>query len=65
MVQRILIGISAFLMGLLVTWFVANAGVGMKAPDITNETWLNSAPLHLSNLKGKVAMVEFWTFRLP
>lgn len=34
----------------------------MKAPDITNETWLNSPPLHLSDLKGKVVMVEFWTF---
>jgi thiol-disulfide isomerase/thioredoxin len=62
MVQRILIGIGALLAGVLITWFVANAGVGMKAPDITNETWLNSAPLHLSGLKGKVVMVEFWTF---
>ena len=62
MVQRILIGIGALLAGVLVTWFVANAGVGMKAPDINNQTWLNSAPLHLSDLKGKVVMVEFWTF---
>jgi thiol-disulfide isomerase/thioredoxin len=61
MVQRILIGISALLAGVLVTWFVANAGVGMKAPDIMNQTWLNSAPLHLSDLKGKVVMGEFWT----
>jgi len=62
MVRRILIGIGAFLAGVLITWFVANAGVGMKAPDINNQTWLNSAPLHLSDLKGKVVMVEFWTF---
>jgi len=54
--------IGALLVGVFVTWFVANAGVGMKAPDITNETWLNSTPLHLSDLKGKVVMVEFWTF---
>lgn len=53
------------ILGVLLIWAIANAGIGMKAPDITNETWLNSAPLHLSNLKGKVAMVEFWTFRLP
>ena len=59
MVQRILIGISALFAGVLVTWFVAIAGVGMKASDITNQTWLNSAPLHLSDLKGKVVMVEF------
>jgi thiol-disulfide isomerase/thioredoxin len=62
MVRRILIGISALLVGVLITWFVANAGVGMKAPDITNQTWLNSKPMHLSDLKGKVVMVEFWTF---
>jgi thiol-disulfide isomerase/thioredoxin len=54
--------IGALLAGVFITWFVANAGVGMKALDITNETWLNSTPLHLSDLKGKVVMVEFWTF---
>ena len=62
MIQRILTGIGVVLIGLFVTWVVANAGVGMKAPEISNETWLNSAPLHVSDLKGKVVMVEFWTF---
>ena len=34
-----------------------------RAPDITNETWLNSAaPLTLSDQRGKVVLVEFWTF---
>lgn len=33
------------------------------APEITNETWLNSdAPLRLADLKGKVVVVEFWTY---
>lgn len=40
----------------------ADALVGNPAPNIISETWLNSAPLHLSDLKGKVVMVEFWTF---
>jgi thiol-disulfide isomerase/thioredoxin len=62
MFERITIGFNMVLASLLLTLAVANAGVGMKAPDITNETWLNSAPLHLSDLKGKVVMVEFWTF---
>ena len=62
MFERITIGLSVILAGLLLTWVVVNAEVGMKAPDITNETWLNSTPLHLSDLKGKVVMVEFWTF---
>ena len=62
MFERITIGLSVVLAGLLLTWVVVNAGVGMKAPDITNPTWLNSEPLHLADLKGKVVMVEFWTF---
>ena len=36
--------------------------VGVPAPEITNDTWLNSQPLHLEDLRGKVVMVEFWTF---
>lgn len=48
--------------GILSTWGVAQAAVGMKAPDITSPIWLNSAPLRMAELKGKVVMVEFWTF---
>src|SRR3990172_3211337 len=33
-----------------------------SAPELANDTWLNSAPLRLADLKGKVVMVEFWTF---
>ena len=36
--------------------------VGVPAPEIHNDTWLNSQPLHLEELRGKVVMVEFWTF---
>ena len=32
------------------------------APEIENEIWLNSEPLRLGDLRGKVVMVEFWTF---
>lgn len=54
--------IGAMLAGFLLTWAGVNAGVGMKAPDITSSTWLNSEPLRLANLKGNVVLVEFWTF---
>ena len=33
------------------------------APElIHNEIWLNSEPLTLAELRGKVVMIEFWTF---
>jgi thiol-disulfide isomerase/thioredoxin len=60
--KQIVVSICTLLVGVFILWMVANAGIGMTAPDITNETWLNSAPLHLSDLKGKVVLVEFWTF---
>ncbi len=33
------------------------------APELTNETWLNvEAPLRLADLRGKVVVVDMWTF---
>lgn len=34
--------------------------LGKKAPAIQAETWLNSAPLTLDKLKGKVVIIDFW-----
>jgi len=31
-------------------------------PELANEIWLNSEPLKLANLQGKVVLIEFWTF---
>jgi thiol-disulfide isomerase/thioredoxin len=32
------------------------------APPISSQTWINSQPLEWNSLRGKVVMVEFWTF---
>ncbi len=37
-------------------------GVGVSAPEILNDAWLNGPPQRLVELKGKVVLVEFWTF---
>jgi hypothetical protein len=37
-------------------------GVGQPAPEITGGPWINSGPLSLSGLRGRVVLVEFWTY---
>lgn len=32
------------------------------APEIANDTWINSDPLTLESQRGKVVLLEFWTF---
>lgn len=32
------------------------------APEISSDTWLNSSPKTIAGLRGKVVLVEFWTF---
>jgi thiol-disulfide isomerase/thioredoxin len=34
--------------------------LGRPAPDISAETWINSRPLSLKDLKGKVVIIDFW-----
>jgi hypothetical protein len=34
--------------------------VGQKAKEINAQGWLNSDPLTLEKLKGKVVVIEFW-----
>lgn len=41
---------------------LASLGSRGLAPELNNELWLNSDPLKLANLHGKVVLIEFWTF---
>jgi hypothetical protein len=38
------------------------AGVGQPAPEIAGGPWINSAPLTLAALRGRVVLLEFWTY---
>ena len=38
------------------------ARVGQAAPDIAGGPWINSAPLSIDKLRGRVVFVEFWTY---
>jgi hypothetical protein len=36
--------------------------VGTTAPEVAGAPWVNSAPLTLAALRGRVVLVEFWTY---
>lgn len=36
--------------------------VGVAAPEVAGERWVNSEPLTMPGLRGRVVLVEFWTF---
>lgn len=54
--------ILIFLTTLLVFSPLSHAFVGERAPEILSPFWINSEPKSSASLKGKVVMVEFWTF---
>lgn len=55
-------GVLGGLLALALFGSPASARVGMSAPDIETDTWLNGQPTSFAELRGKVAIVEFWTF---
>ena len=40
----------------------AQPAPGRPAPEITAGRWINSAPLSIDGLRGRVVLIEFWTF---
>jgi len=39
-----------------------NLPISGKAPDLAAGEWINSAPLSMQSLKGKVVLIDFWTY---
>ncbi|MEO8600971.1 MAG: redoxin domain-containing protein [bacterium] len=57
--------VVVFVGALALAWpWSGNGAVGQirPAPEISGDSWLNSPPLRLAGLRGKVVLVEFWTF---
>lgn len=65
-----MVRVAALAVGLLVAlsiwtlWPKVGAAItiGTAAPDVAGENWLNSKPLTIGALKGRVVLVEFWTY---
>ena len=36
--------------------------LGHPAPDVAGAPWINSPPLTMPALRGRVVLVEFWTY---
>lgn len=53
-----LLGVSA----LALPQWVGASMIGKLAPELANEVWINSWPLRLADLRGKVILLEFWTY---
>jgi len=64
--RRVLVLVSVLSIGLMgwMVWPVGGQALrrGQPAPDIAGAPWINSPPLSLKDLKGRVVLVEFWTY---
>jgi len=36
--------------------------LGAPAPEVAGARWINSVPLTTQGLRGRVVLVEFWTY---
>ena len=55
---------ALLVMGVLGAGTAAGQAVrlGQAAPEIAGRPWINSRPLTLEGLRGRVVLVEFWTY---
>ena len=53
--------IAAVLITVFATVADAQPRGGAPAPAITGHSWINSEPLTMDGLRGRVVLVEFWT----
>ena len=57
------IGLGAAVAALGISPAVGQAlRLGQPAPEIAGAPWINSRPLTTQGLRGRVLLVEFWTY---
>jgi hypothetical protein len=57
------VGLALMLIGgPLVPAAAQGSRVGVPAPEISPGPWINSPPLTIGGLRGRVVLVEFWTY---
>ena len=59
------IGVTGFtnrLLGPLRTHVTFESSESVAAPELAIGDWINSEPLKLKDLRGRVVLIEFWTF---
>jgi thiol-disulfide isomerase/thioredoxin len=68
-VSVVIVGISIYATGLtklLLSPFGTSAEYKSSeiatAPELASGSWINSEPLKLKDLRGRVVLIEFWTF---
>jgi hypothetical protein len=54
--------VAGFALGLGATAGAQAPRVGQPAPELIGGPWINSAPLTTAALRGRVVLVEFWTY---
>jgi hypothetical protein len=40
----------------------AEIPIGRAAPELAGGAWINSEPLTLQQLRGRVVLIDFWTY---
>jgi hypothetical protein len=65
--RAVALGAAAAALAAAAVWLAPAAGaqpprVGAPAPAVAGGPWINSAPLRLADLRGRVVAVEFWTY---
>jgi len=55
-------GLSKLLLSSFVRSAEYKSAESANAPELATGDWINSEPLKLNNLRGRVVLIEFWTF---